>query len=497
VPRRWRHWVALLAIAAAAPPAARPDPPREAPPAPRSPASSEVLTTDDPSEPPRLAADSTQLAGAASEARADRLEPCPLALRRGPDPWRRFLVPAVESAGAVAVTVATNKWLGKARWANITLESIGRNLRSAWVLDDDQFVINQLGHPYQGVFPYTAARSAGFGFWSSAGFVLASSSVWEIVGETEPAAVNDQFTTVIGGVALGEMVHRIAGAVSARGGGWRIVAAALDPFAEVNRHVLGAPPGEYRADSRSTLGAGASVWTGGDEPVPSGARPLISLHHRAGMPGDASLRLERPFDHFDLEAAYNGGTSLTLRTRGLVAGRKFGRTPGLRGLWGAFVSFEYDDPVPELRTSTSAIGIGVSADASRDGFVVGGTVLASGVLLGTAGVVHTPRLEQRDYVMGPGAQGLVQLQVEARDRVFAGVELRQTGVFGLGQRQGDELVLQSRAGVLFRVAGPHGVSAEYTEYRRIAQDPFAGAIRLRGEVVSVYYTFASGRTWSR
>lgn len=497
--RSARRWIALLAIALASPTESRADAGAEAPATPpsllaRGASRSGPCETSSVGEPPRL--DSPRIETTTSIVRPVPLEPCPFpraSLFPRFDAGRRYLVPTVESAGAVAITVAANKWVGKARWANITLDSIARNIRSEWVFDDDQFSINQFGHPYQGLFPYTAARSSGFGFWGSTVFVFGSSLVWEFAGETEPPAINDQFTTVIGGVALGEMAHRFAETMRALGGGWRVLGFALDPFAEVNQHVLGPLPEERREHSRSIVGAGFSLWTGGDETRVGGARPRVSFRHRTGLASDPSLQLQRPFDHFDVEAAYGGGNGVTMRVRGLVAGRKLGDTPRLRGFWGAFLSYDYDSPPAEFRTSSSAIGVGavLSADIGK-GFEVGGTVLGSGVLLGTAGEVQSPRLEQRNYVMGPGAQGLLELQLDARDRVLAAVELRQTAVFGAESRQGEEIQLHSRAGVLVRISGPHGLGAEYTEYRRIAHDPLQGSIRQRGDIVSVYYSFSSG-----
>ena len=44
------------------------------------------------------------------------------------------------------------------------LRSIRKNLRSGWVVDDDPFTTNQLGHPYAGSMYHGFARSAGLNF---------------------------------------------------------------------------------------------------------------------------------------------------------------------------------------------------------------------------------------------------------------------------------------------------------------------------------------------
>jgi hypothetical protein len=357
------------------------------------------------------------------------------------------------------------------------------------VLDDNRFLVNQAGHAYQGFFPYTAARSAGLGFWTSSAYAAASSAIWEIVGETEPPALNDQLTTTLGGPALGEALHRIA--TSLRGGGraGRAAAFVLDPFAEVNRRLVAERPAEPAPRGRSALSAGAAAWTAGRG---GELRPLLAVQHRAGLPGDPELRLRRPFDHFALEASYAAASDLGVRVRGLLAGRTFGRGAPLRGLWGLFLSFHLDTP-RAFRSSASALGLGVSA--SRDlprGLAIEGTALASGVLMGAAGDVQSPGLRERDYVLGPGAEGLLELRLDAGERLAATVGLHQVAIVGAERRQGEELVLESRGGLLFRVAGRHALGVEYADLRRFARAPLA-ATRRRGEVVSLCWTVGEGR----
>src|ERR1039458_9954269 len=47
------------------------------------------------------------------------------------------------------------------------LSSFSRNLRSSWVVDDDPFRTNQLGHPYAGSIYHGFARSAGLNYWEA------------------------------------------------------------------------------------------------------------------------------------------------------------------------------------------------------------------------------------------------------------------------------------------------------------------------------------------
>src|SRR4029450_5695331 len=93
------------------------------------------------------------------------------------------------------------------------VHTIRRNLRSSWVVDRDPFLVNQLGHPYQGAMYHGFARWAGLNDWEGLGFTFLASAMWEIAGETTPPSRNDQVNTGIGGSFFGEAVFRTASLV--------------------------------------------------------------------------------------------------------------------------------------------------------------------------------------------------------------------------------------------------------------------------------------------
>lgn len=93
----------------------------------------------------------------------------------------------------------------------ISWQSIADNLRlSSWEWDRDKFLNNQFSHPYHGSYYFNAFRSEGYSFWKSAQATLAGCLLWEIAGENEKPAINDLINTTLGGVAWGEMTHRLA-----------------------------------------------------------------------------------------------------------------------------------------------------------------------------------------------------------------------------------------------------------------------------------------------
>jgi hypothetical protein len=413
---------------------------------------------------------------------------------RGPASRHALAIPIGETLATNLAMMEWNRYVGEAPWAEVTSASVGRNLRSGWVLDDDQFWVNQFGHPYQGTWSFTAARSAGLGFWGSAPFTFGASALWELAGETTSPSVNDQVTTTVAGIAFGEILYRFAGALRAEGGTWReVVASVLAPWGAVNHRLVGTsqaipePPSRWQA----FLG-GASLAGAG----PAGARatvPYGGLSFTYGVPGSAALELDRPFDHFVLDVDWTaaGDPAATVCARGLLAGATFD-AGAARGLWGGFLSFDFVTP-PGYRVSTSAVGFGGSARADVGaGLALEGDAIASAVLLGAGGSV-APAAEgtPRDYRFGPGQQGLVALRVLAGDRAAAGVEVRQYLLFSADAVGGTELLVHGTASATLRLAGSAGLGVEVTRYLRRADLADATA-RSADTAVRVYVVSASG-----
>ncbi|MDR0525154.1 MAG: DUF3943 domain-containing protein [Spirochaetaceae bacterium] len=100
--------------------------------------------------------------------------------------------------------------LASTSFAAATFETIGENLYpTTWFWEDgDRFFINQFGHPYQGSTYFASARINGFSFYESIAFAFIGSFQWEIMYERE-SSINDSISTTFGGVALGEILHRL------------------------------------------------------------------------------------------------------------------------------------------------------------------------------------------------------------------------------------------------------------------------------------------------
>ena len=139
----------------------------------------------------------------------------------------------------------------------IDADSIYANLTSPWVWDQDEFSVNHIGHPYQGSFYYSAGRSNQLDFWESTTLTLAGSTVWELFMETETPSRNDLLATGLGGIAVGEMFHRLYVEADRRESHLKYI---LSPMDSLNEAIYGPPvrdadyPGFTGGDSSLTAG---------------------------------------------------------------------------------------------------------------------------------------------------------------------------------------------------------------------------------------------------
>lgn len=102
-----------------------------------------------------------------------------------------------------------DKYVLNADYAQVTFDSIKRNLKFGTGWDNDAVGINMIGHPAQGSVYHIINRLNGISFWGSLPIVFVNSSLWELFCETEPPSPNDFFTTSWNGMIMGEVLWRI------------------------------------------------------------------------------------------------------------------------------------------------------------------------------------------------------------------------------------------------------------------------------------------------
>lgn len=116
-------------------------------------------------------------------------------------PGRSYLIPALEIPAYIFLLNMYDRHFTE---PTDEYRTNGNTIRthltdSRWVLDNDQFSVNQFLHPYGGTVYYGLARSAHLNFWESFLYAGAGSLIWEIVGEKTPPLSTTRSRPVLAG----------------------------------------------------------------------------------------------------------------------------------------------------------------------------------------------------------------------------------------------------------------------------------------------------------
>ena len=383
---------------------------------------------------------------------------------------KSYLLPVVEIVAMDAGINLAGRYVDDPAFFRVTPASIRRNLGHAWVVDDDPFEINQIGHPYQGAMYHDIARSNGLNYWQSMAYTFAGSALWEIAGETTPPSWNDQISSGFAGSFLGEPLFRISRLLLERAdrgpGIWRTLASVLaSPPTGLNQLLVGDPAGSFAPDAvpfsdiRVQIGTTGIATGGARSPSLSLDQPHLALSMDYGYPGDASYRHERPFDYFRIEANVSTEDLEQLSTRGLVAGADYG-TGRLAGVWGLYGSYDYFTP-DHFRLSTTAFSFGTTLQASLSESLV---LQSTGLLgAGYAAARAIGPADGRDYHYGVTPQAVANVRLIAGRRAALDLTAREyfvSGVGGFGTGQRDKIFVGD-ASFAVRVYRKHALGLTY------------------------------------
>ncbi|WP_426753797.1 DUF3943 domain-containing protein [Myxococcus sp. Y35] len=418
---------------------------------------------------------------------------------------RNFLVPIVELSALHGIFWGTAKVLGKP-YADISLETMRRNLRDGWVWDEDAFATNAFGHPYQGSLAYTAARSSGFGFWGSVPFTVASSVLWELFMESESPSTNDLITTSIGGVVLGEVLHRTALAILDEGEpslARSVVSFLVEPVGGINRYLFGRRKNDFFPVPGNFIHFVAGVTSNVDNyndidgtrfDVPNQLEGHLGVELVYGPPQLNAGDYDQPFDYFTLSARLGiSRDTLTvgLFSRGLLFGDRF-QLRSISGLWGLMAGYDFANP-NTLRVSSVSLGLGGVAQVPlTPQLTLDFATNIAGVPFGHGGGLNSPE-SARDYHYGPGAQTVFELGLVRRGVGRVGVSVRNYLISGAFLGEGAELITYATARAELLLAGFHGVALEAFVANRAGQfGSVSDTIRQRATQIRLLWTLSKG-----
>ena len=324
-----------------------------------------------------------------------------------------------------------DRYITKEDFAQTTLRSIRKNFEKGLVWDNDYFYMNMIMHPYHGNLYFNAARTNGLTYWESAPYALFGSAMWEFFGECDPPAINDLFATTCGGMAIGEMTHRLSLTVlDDRDRGFNrflreAVATIINPIQGLHRIIGGdawrvkSKNYRYHDFHKTPLDASFSVgwrYLADDGALFRGLHaPYINFTLMYGIPVDGEKHTT-PYDFFDIETniAFGGGQPIvnTLNIVGRLWSTPILDKKDMAGEFGIYQHYNYynskpiedgSDLTPYRISEVAAFGPGFIFSLPQMGYLskMEQRVFLSGILLGGTKSDHFNIIE-RDYNMGSG-----------------------------------------------------------------------------------------------
>lgn len=316
-------------------------------------------------------------------------------------PWRA----AAETAGINVLVHSFDRFILNEDFAETTFSTIGNNFRHAFVWDNDQFSTNLFAHPYHGNLYFNAARSNGMSFWQSAPYALAGSAMWEFFGEKEPPAINDLIATTVGGIAIGEITHRISALIlNDRSRGFRrflreFASTVVNPMQGFNRIVTGdawkVRDSYYlyhdfeRIPVDFQISAGLRYLADDGGLFRGETNPYLTLNLEYG---DAfNLSANKPYDYFTASATLGMSANQPLMNSVHLLGKIWSRPVysgrDVESIFGIFQHFNYYDSEP-VKNGTSLTPYRISEAAS----------FGPGILYRIERMGALRRLEQQIYL---------------------------------------------------------------------------------------------------
>jgi hypothetical protein len=356
-------------------------------------------------------------------------------------------VPTPRPLMAIGQTIAINTfvnrvdaWVFGQDWARSGTRAWGKNLRLGWEWDEDAFPTNMFAHPYHGALYFNAARSNGLDYFRSVPVAFFGSWSWENFGETYRPSLNDWFMTSFGGIALGEVFHRVGATIRdnrARGGARirrELAALPMDPIGGLNRLLRGQwkaigpnPPEHDPGDYVLRLGGGLRMNKGwiSDSGVTSMGAFVVDLFY--GDPFTQEYR--QPFDVFGARLILTSGSGSfnALRASGrLYQTNLNGATARMRHVLSVNQRYDYiKNPAQSIGGQSVEVGVNSRLRLGTKGYGLRSSVFGDFVILGAIDAPETG-LGERNYDFGPGVGGRWELALDRHGarflRLFAQAE---------------------------------------------------------------------------
>jgi hypothetical protein len=358
----------------------------------------------------------------------------------------------------------------------IGIQSWKENLLNGFEWDDNQFHTNQLAHPYHGSMYFCSARANGFDFWESIPFNFAGSAMWEYFGEKHHASINDWISTSVGGIALGEVLHRFSWMIidqqaQGRERTWREIGGLfVNPMGSINRLITGDlsrvgpnPPGRFPEHYQAAMRYGLRYT--GEEKLTNADTTRFFMRLRA-MHGDlVGGECRKPFDVFSFDGQLNfGDANLLGRAQAIGLLRSWEMHRGENASWYFATTTNYDYISNNAYVyGGQSVGGSVLTRVKSDAWSMDAGLGLSWIILGATASDYES-YTGRTYDYGPGTNTRLFAVLSHRGRNVAALESDLYYLRIMNGTEANHLVTETRLTAGLPLKGPLGIGAEFSVY---------------------------------
>ena len=329
--------------------------------------------------------------------------------------------------------------------------------------------------------------------------------------------MNDFINTTLGGIALGEMLHRAAWLVrdtrlSGRPRLWReIGATALDPVTGYNRFRTGDAktvtdkPADMVPSALAAYTAIGVLWRGSDtRAIDATGQPFFEVDLLYGDPRTGRSRT--PYDAFSVRLRFGGGAGFSeARVRGRLLGQPLGRGNAQFTIGQSYDYQRNDAYATGAQSIETAIGVTQALSSRTSLWFVGwgGVTVLGAVDSLPPGITEPPPRPEgpgagqgvsegpRDYDYGPGGTFGALAHFSRDDHLFAAVLYEGRHLYSLDGVRANHFLQRARLDLLLPLRGAVGLgmSGEYFFRQSFYQDESRSQLEYRYPQFRAYFTW--------
>lgn len=358
---------------------------------------------------------------------------------------------------------------------NISMEAIKRNFREGFVWDEDDFLGNQLMHPYHGAAYYTSARANGFDFWESIPFAFFGSLTWEFFFEDTQPSYGDIVNTPLSGIMLGEMTYRISDHIinTEDSGLERVFQESLvfilNPMYSFNRIIRGdawkISEDTQENNVKGSISAGSNFFNSVHEDDKLFAYLAFDIIY--GDIYDTKAN-QKPFDFFNLHTEFNFRNDdfiFAILASGVIYDSEIDIFENSKNIFGVYKEIDLlNNWVYKLATTEVSSNF-VNIRKLNEMFTFESSFGVSAILMGGTDSPYS-NLEGKYYNLGPGATAKLNLKLTVSELISAYINHKRYWIYVMSGAEGNEYIGVTRLSSDVKIVDPVSLGLEFIFFDR-------------------------------